>query len=459
MQSRATYIRASRLFPKALGIVYLIAFVSFGVQATALIGPRGILPAGEYLKGLSLWSAPTVFLVSAGEWALRGVCIAGAVLSIVMALGFCQRVAAALLFALYLSLVVAGQTFMSFQWDLLLLETGFLAIFLKPVRARVWLFQWLLFRLIFLSGAVKLLSGDATWRNLTAMTFHYETQPLPTPIAWYMQHLPLGFQRVSTAFVLIVETVLPFLIFGPAALRLIAAVSIAGLQVLIALTGNYTFFNALTIALCLFLIDDRCWKRIYDEPVESRPSRIVSAVLFCAIMLLSGFQLMDMFGGGLPRPAARVLSATASFGIVNTYGLFAQMTTSRPEIVVEGSNDAATWLEYEFRYKPGNLNRAPPWVAPHQPRLDWQMWFAALGNYQQNPWFVSFMLQLLRGNSEVLALMDKNPFPHSPPRYIRALVYDYHFTNFAESRKSGAWWRRELKGVYFPPVSLKPGAP
>jgi len=375
-----------------------------------------------------------------------------------MALGFFQRVAAALLFALYLSLVTAGQAFMSFQWDLLLLETGFLAIFLKPVHARVWLFQWLLFRLIFLSGAVKLLSGDATWHNLTAMTFHYETQPLPTPIGWYMHHLPLSFQRVSTAFVLIVETVLPFLIFGPGAFRLIAAASIAGLQVLIALTGNYTFFNALTIALCLFLIDDRCWKRVYEAPVESRSSRIVSAVLFCAIMLLSGFQLIEMFGGSLPHQARRVLSATAPFGIVSTYGLFANMTTSRPEIVVEGSNDAATWFEYEFRYKPGNLNRAPPWVAPHQPRLDWQMWFAALGNYQQNPWFVSFMLQLLRGNPEVLALMDKNPFTHFPPRYIRALVYEYHFTNFAERRKSGGWWRRELKGVYFPPVSLKSGA-
>lgn len=445
MQSRATYARASWLFPKALGIVYLIAFVSFGVQATALIGPRGILPAGEYLRGLSCWTAPTVFWLSSGDWALRLVCIAGAAAAIAMTLGFFQRPAAAVLFVLYLSLVTAGQTFMSFQWDLLLLETGFLAIFLTPARARIWLFQWLLFRLMFLSGAVKLLSGDATWHNLTAMSFHYETQPLPTPIAWYMHQLPLGFQKASTALVLVIETVVPFLIFGPRILRLIAGVSMVTLQVLIVSTGNYTFFNWLAIALCVFLVDDRSWKAVSQEAMEKLPSRIVSAVLLCAIVLLSSFQLIEMFGGALPGSARQLLSVTAPFGIVNTYGLFAMMTTSRPEIVVEGSNDGAAWVEYEFRYKPGDLRRAPPWVAPHQPRLDWQMWFAALGNYQQNPWFVSFVLQLLGGNPEVLALLEKNPFPQSPPRYIRALVYDYHFTHFDGRRKSGAWWRRELK--------------
>jgi len=182
----------------------------------------------------------------------------------------------------------------------------------------------------------------------------------------------------------------------------------------------------------------------------------VTAGLVAFIMLVSGFELMEIFAGTMPRPAAYALSWIAPFGVVNTYGLFAVMTTSRAEIIVEGSNDGQTWLAYDFKYKPGDLRLPPAWVQPHQPRLDWQMWFAALGNYQGNRWFVNFMLRLLEGSPDVLALVATNPFPSTPPRYIRAQVYDYKFTSFAERRSSGAWWRRELKGEYFPVVSLKP---
>ncbi|MDQ2898601.1 MAG: lipase maturation factor family protein, partial [Acidobacteriota bacterium] len=384
--------------------------------------------------------------------ALRIACALGATCSILLTLEIAPRAMLALAFCLYLSLVSAGQIFMGYQWDFLLLEAGFLAIFLKPTLVRVWLFQWLLFRLIFESGAVKLLSGDPTWHNLTAMAFHYQTQPLPTPIAWYMYQAPLWFQKASTLFVFFAEIVVPFLIFGPRRLRHIAAAFLLTLQLLIFLTGNYASFNLLTMALCILLLDDSIlrWKR----PVAVRANRFVTAVLFVSIVSLSSSQLAGMFGHPFPFPE-RIAARVAPFGVVNSYGLFANMTTTRLEIEIEGSNDGNTWTAYSFPYKPGDVKRAPPWVAPHQPRLDWQMWFAALGNYQQNPWFGNFMGALLKGSPPVLALMEHNPFPGAPPRYVRALIYEYRFTDFAVRRATNAWWKRELKGTYMPAVSLR----
>jgi hypothetical protein len=254
--------RPAELFLKALGIVYLIAFLSFGVQADGLVGSQGVLPLENYLHGMhqamgarAFWYAPTVFWANSSDLALRIAWIAGAALSIVLTLGFFRRTCLVLLLILYLSICTAGQDFWSFQWDILLLEAGFLAIFLDSSPGRQWLFRWLLFRLMFMSGLVKLLSGDPAWRNLTALGYHYETQPLPTPIAWYMFQLPGWFQKASTAVVLFVELLVPFLIFAPARLRRIAACLLIGLQVLILLTGNYTFFNLLAIALCLFLFE------------------------------------------------------------------------------------------------------------------------------------------------------------------------------------------------------------
>ena len=390
---------------------------------------------------------------------LQLACVAGALAGFAIILGVGRRIALAIAFILYLSLVSVGQDFLSFQWDFLLLECGFLAIFLLPVFPRVWLFRWLLFRLMFLSGAVKLLSGDPTWRNLTALQYHYQTQPLPTPFAWYFHQLPADFQKASVVFVFVVELLIPFLMFAPRRVRFFAGGMTVVLQILIFITGNYAFFNLLTLALCLFLYDDAVLRRFRRKaPAEPRSTvlqRSVTAVLFTFILLASCFELMGTFARRIPQPAATLLSAMAPFGIVNTYGLFAVMTTSRLEITVEGSNDGQTWLAYRFKYKPGDLDRAPRWVQPHQPRLDWQMWFAALGSYQGNPWFVNFMLRLLEGSPDVPALLAVNPFPSAPPRYIRAQVYDYKFTNMAEHRATGNWWRRELKGTYFPPASLK----
>jgi predicted DCC family thiol-disulfide oxidoreductase YuxK len=441
------------LFLRILAAIYFVAFSSFGLQIKGLIGARGILPARRFLAAVhdmfgleSYWMAPSVFWIAHGDAFLTGICVAGAAISLVLLTGYLERAALLLLYVLYLSLCTIGQDFMSFQWDMLLLETGFLAIFLGTSKAMILLFRWLLFRLTFLSGAVKLLSHDRTWRSLDAMTFHYWTQPLPTPAAWYMAQLPLGFQRFSTAAVLFIELPVPFLIFAPRRWRFLSASCILFLQALIFVTGNYTFFNLLTMALCLFLFDDEALAklRLRMRNVRTRPA--VAAVAALVIVTLSGLELWGVFFGG----DSSVVRAAAPFGVVNTYGLFAVMTTSRPEIVVQGSNDGDNWLDYEFKFKPGDLKKAPRWVAPYQPRLDWQMWFAALSNYQSNPWFSNFMVRLLQGSQEVLGLLAKNPFPAAPPKYIRALVFDYSFT-----RDGGDWWRRTPRGLYFPATALR----
>jgi lipase maturation factor 1 len=445
-------------FLRILAAIYFIAFASFGLQITGLIGAAGILPAGRYLAAVretlgwdSYRIVPTLFWIAHSDAALIAVCVAGAVISLVLLAGYLERAALIVLYVLYLSLCAIGQDFMSFQWDMLLLEAGFLAVFLGSSKVMILLFRWLLFRLTFLSGAVKLLSHDPSWRSLDALNFHYWTQPLPTPIAWYMQQLPVWFQRFSTAAVLFIELPIPFLIFMPRRWRFCGAGSILFLQVLIFVTGNYTFFNLLTMALCLFLFDDAALAKFRLRVRKVRTSSMVVAAITVVILALSGLELWGMF---FERDSSLVRVA-APFGITNTYGLFAVMTTSRPEIVVEGSNDGDTWLDYEFKFKPGDLKMAPKWVAPYQPRLDWQMWFAALSNFRSTSWFSNFMVRLLQGSPDVLKLLAKNPFPGSPPKYIRALVFDYSFTDFAARRATGDWWARVPRGSYFPPMALR----
>jgi lipase maturation factor 1 len=246
-------------------------------------------------------------------------------------------------------------------------------------------------------------------------------------------------------------------------MRFFAARAIVILQVLILLTGNYAFFNLLTISFCLFLIDDALFRRVWPKfarhrkrvPTEARVwSRAICGAFAALALFVGGFQIARTFGVHWP-PADAVIRSLSPFQIINSYGLFAVMTTTRPEIIVEGSNDGVTWLAYEFKYKPGDVARRPAWVAPHQPRLDWQMWFAALGDYQSDPWVVRFMARLLQGSPEVLGLLGRNPFPNAPPHYIRAQLYEYSFTGPAQKKSTGAWWNRELKGVYVPTVSLR----
>jgi hypothetical protein len=398
---------------------------------------------------------------------LRAVWIAGSCLSLFLLFGVNARVVRIGLFVLYLSLDTAGQVFMNYQWNALLLEAGFLAIFLGSEVVIVKLFRWLLCRLIFLSGIVKLLSHDPAWRHLTALPVHYQTQPLPTPLAWYFYHLPDWFQRMSVIFVFFVELVVPWFVLAPRRLRLLAGLAITLLQLLIFLTGNYAFFNLLTISLCLFLLDDVVLIRILPRRLTFRlnkrvhPScrpvwwRTVCGIVATFVLFVSGFEMAGELSGRRWAPAETVIRAVSPFEIVNTYGLFAVMTTTRPEIIVEGSNDGTNWVPYQFKYQPGNLSRAPLWVQPHQPRLDWQMWFAALGNDQTDPWVLHFLARLLEGRPEVLGLLSHNPFPDAPPQYVRALVYDYRFTTSAERKATGHWWKRELQGSYVPEVSLQ----
>jgi predicted DCC family thiol-disulfide oxidoreductase YuxK len=455
------YAKVEWLFLRILAAIYCAAFLSLAVQITGLAGAHGILPAGGYLDAAhaafgprAYWLMPSLFWIVQSDALLRIVCWAGAGISIVLLLGYWERLSLVCLYVLFVSVSTVGQDFLSFQWDMLLLETGFLAIFLGSSNWIVFLFRWLLFRLMFLSGAMKLLSHDATWRDLSAISFHYFTQPLPTPVAWYAYQLPFWFQRFTTASVLVIELAVPFLIFGPRLWRRCGASVLLIFQSLIFLTGNYTYFNLLTMALCLFLFDDRALSRLRlrGRAVRTRPRTAIA--IASVILPLSAFELTGTLFDRTSEPTDFLVRLAAPFGIVNTYGLFAVMTTTRPEILVQGSNDGMTWLDYEFPYKPGELRKPPRWVAPHQPRLDWQMWFAALSGYRGAPWFGNFLVRLLQGSPDVARLLSRNPFPGAPPKYVRALLFDYSFTNWDERRKTGEWWKREPRGSYFRTISL-----
>jgi predicted DCC family thiol-disulfide oxidoreductase YuxK len=462
------------LFLRAMGLIYLIAFVSFGVQALGLIGSHGILPLSGFVGAANgqlgperYWQFPMVFWLSQSDFAIQATCWAGATLSLLLIFDIMPRASSLLLYVLYLSIFYAGQIFMGFQWDVLLLETGFLTFILSvATRPGIWLLRWLMFRFMFLSGAVKLLSGYPTWANLSALSYYFQTAPLPTPLAWYAHHLPSAVLKACTLGTFVIEIALPFLIFFPRRLRFIAAFGILLLQVVILITGNYTFFNLLTMALCLVLFDDAALRKVLPERLtrivqghahEIRPGRIAAYAVGAFALLLvpvSLAQLHAVFTGRMSSAAIWVTDEIAPLHLVNTYGLFAVMTTTRPEIILEGSNDGVNWSEYAFKYKPGDVMRAPRWNAPHQPRLDWQMWFAALGTAQENPWVMLFMQRLLENSPAVIALLGNNPFPHEPPKYVRAVVYDYRFSSPEEKEKTGAWWVRQPEGVYYPPIAL-----
>ena len=486
------YVVSRWLFLRVLGFVYFVAFLSLLPQLAGLIGDNGILPAAEYLEqveqnvpGLSrYWFFPTLAWIEPGSTYLQVLCVLGVVCGVLIVSGYATLPALVTGWVLYLSLLTAGQEFLAFQWDILLLETGFLAVFLAPRTLKpalteeapppvlvIWLSRLLLFRLMFSSGMVKLLSGDPAWRSLTALQYHYQTQPLPTPLAWFAHQLPDWFQVASVAVMFVIELAVPILFFAPRRLRFAGATVTIVFQLLIAVTGNYTFFNLVAIALCLMLFDDAfwgprlrptSWGALQEKGREAWRYqagwvRSVAAVL---LVFLGGIQLGGLVFGGLPSPLLAAYRLFSPLRIVNGYGLFAVMTTTRPEIVIEGSDDAETWRAYVFEYKPQDLEEAPHWVAPYQPRLDWQMWFAALRDVRANPWFVRFCIRLAEGRPEVLGLLRENPFPDAPPRYLRASLYEYRFTELgADSSpeyEDGTWWRRRYLGPYLPAFSLGP---
>ncbi len=484
---KPTYFRARNWFLRLLGVVYLIAFLSLRVQVDGLIGAKGIAPLPEYLASahaqLGARAAlvlPTLCWLNSSNAALHFLCGAGAVISVVLIAGIAPILCLVLLFVSYLSLTIAGQEFLSFQWDILLLETGFLAIFLAPWHWRIrpnepaplsrlalFLLHFLLFKLMLMSAVVKLTSGDASWWDLTALDYHYWTQPLPTVFAWFADHHPEWFKKFSVAFCLVVEIIVPFFMWAPRRLRLIAAALLIALQIAIAITGNYCFFNLLTIALCLLLIDDNVWRRAGTRTSRffaqrgSTPQIVPGSQAIAAIIVLLITFPLNLWlcysaikpEAKWPRPLAAIYAHIEPFRIANGYGLFRVMTKERPEIQVEGSTDGIDWTPYEFKWKAGAVDRAPRWNAPHQPRLDWQMWFAALGGARQEPWFQSFMLRLLQNQPSVTGLLARNPFPDRPPRYVRAILYKYEFTSSDAHRANGAWWKRREIGEYFPEVT------
>ncbi|HTO06854.1 MAG TPA: lipase maturation factor family protein [Myxococcota bacterium] len=469
----AAEARVAALFLRALGLVYASAFLSLRAQLDALIGSQGIVPASELLGyareelGGGLHAAlelPTLlWLTGASDWALHALCGIGAAAAALLVAGRFSLAAAGVAWLAYLSLAAVGDPFLSFQWDALLLEAGFVALFAASAEPRlgVWLARLLLFKLMFLSGAVKLLSGDPTWRDLTALTYHYWTQPLPAPTSMLAASLPVGFQKLSTALTLAIELGAPWGMLGPRRVRLGAAALLAALQLGIAATGNYGFFNLLTLALCGCLLDDRALRR-FGTPRAARQSPRALAVArraaAAALALLSVAAAAQRLTprGSLPGPLRAVLGALAPFRSVNSYGLFAVMTTERPEILLEGSADGVTWHDYEFRWKPGDPERRASFTGPHMPRVDWQMWFAALGRCPDETWFHRFLERVLEGSQPVTAVFARDPFPEGPPRYLRTSLWQYRPAQ-GEERRSGAWWSRERVGPYCPVVTLSAG--
>lgn len=487
--ARRSISRVRGLYLRALGLVFVLAFASLLPQLSALFGSRGLSPASELLDTVrQVLPGPERFLrlpsllwwLGAGEGALRGVGLVGLVCGVLLVANVAPRLALAGAWVCYLSLVTVGGVFLGYQWDVLLLETALVSLPLTPghllpsrissapPRGAILLPRLLLFRLMVMSGAVKLASGDPTWRNLTALEYHYWSQPLPNPIAWFAHLLPPVLQRTSAGVMLFIELAVPFLLFGPRRGRLAAAALLALLQLGILATGNYGFFNFLTLALCLSALDDGVFSRwrsggpLLAPPAPAHPRfrwRTVALVLFAGAYAVLGLSLdvQRLTQRPLPGGLDRVEGAIAGFLSINTYGLFAVMTTGRQEIVLEGSADGQTWKEYLLRYRPGRVDEAPRFVAPHQPRLDWQMWFASLSTCRDNPWLLRLQAALLQGDATVLGLLRENPFPDAPPRFVRTRLFDYRFTDWETWRATGDWWTREEVGPYCPPLMLENG--
>jgi hypothetical protein len=473
------------LYLRSLGLVIVCAFASLWVQIDGLIGSKGIAPAQELLRIAAArlgpeayWRLPTLLWIDCSDATLHFLCALGVVLGLCLALAAPRpAVLLGLVWGLYLSLASVGNVFLGYQWDTLLLETCFFSVAFAASRTpatgvAVLLLRWLLFRLLFLSGMVKLLSGDESWRDLSALTYHYWTQPLPTWTSAYANDLRLSLHHLTCGATLAIEVLAPFGIFGPRRARQVSCAAIASLQLAIALTGNYGFFNLLTLVLCIPLLDDRALRGVTpprlsrwlsgrvptDVAVPAPPARlaaIVAAGFFFAVTACEGLERLDA-AAFVPGAVEELLSVLSPLRTFNSYGLFAVMTKERPEILLEGSADGVAWRPYEFRWKPGPLDRRPRFTTPHMPRLDWQMWFAALGNCAEEPWLHAFFMRVLEGDATVDALLAENPFPESPPRYLRSTLWRYRFSTPAD-RHQGVWWTRERVGAYCPTVTLQQG--
>ena len=488
-------VLARWIFLRALALIYFSAFYSLLFQIKGLIGPQGILPAGRYLDAIaryygtgshlaSYWHAPSLFWFSSSSTMLMTVTWSGIAASLLAFVNLWPRLTLLVCLVCFLSFVSAAGDFSSYQSDGMLLEAGFLSLFFAPPGiwpgravghppswASLWMLRWEWFRIYFESGLVKELSGDPQWRNFTAMDEYYQNSPLPTWVGWYVEHLPHWFHVGSAVATLAMELVVVFLLFFPPRLRLICFSIVTPWEIGVILTGNYAFLNYIVLALGCLLVDDVYLRRLVparlgpglseSQASAMRESHILRTGLHGGFVLLSGILLSwtgyvttaELVNLVFPR-ALPVGPGTAlePFRIANQYGLFAVMTRGRYEIEFQGSNNGQDWQPYHFRYKPQLLNEAPGIYAPYQPRFDWNLWFASLGDWQQNEIVPITETRLLTDDRDVLTLFRGSPFGGVPPRVVRAVLYQYWFTTIEQKHRTGNWWRRTLLGVYAPAI-------
>jgi hypothetical protein len=459
------------LLERGAAAVYLIAFIAAAVQFRPLIGEHGMLPVPRFLAEQSFWRTPSVFHLRYSDRLFAGVSWFGAVLSAALVAGAADLAplwAAMLmwltLWVLYLSIVNVGQSWYAFGWESLLLETGFLMIFLgndrvaPPVLA-LWMVRLLLFRVEFGAGLIKM-RGDPCWRNLTCLYYHHETQPMPGPLSWFFHHLPKPLHRIEVAGNHFAQLIVPFGLFAPQPGATIAASIIIVTQLWLVASGNFAWLNWMTIVLAFSAIDQSWLAALLPMPaapaLDQPPQWFVVVVLAVtvAVLLLNYWPLRNMLSAG-----QRMNMSFNAFHLVNTYGAFGSIGRVRREVVIEGTGEAkigehTVWKEYEFRGKPGAVRRLPPQWAPYHLRLDWMMWFAAISPDYAQPWLTPFLERLLRNDRPTLRLLRHNPFPQSPPTYVRAQLYRYRFTTPAELRRERVWWHRALEGEYVEPMAL-----
>jgi len=451
---------------RALAAVYLVAFVSAALQFRALIGERGLTPVPDFVRRVPFRHSPSLFHLHYSDRFFAAVAWLGAALSAAVLLGAADRVPLAvsmvmwaLLWALYLSIVNVGQTWYAFGWESLLLEAGFLAVFLgnaevAPPMPVLLLMRWLVFRVEFGAGLIKW-RGDRCWRELTCLYYHHETQPMPGPLSWFFHHLPKPVHRVEAAANHVTQLVVPFLLFAPQPVASVAALAVIVTQLWLVASGNFSWLNWITIVLALSALDS---SPLAGAPAHDRvPPWFVAAVLgvTALVVVLSYWPVRNLLS-----PRQQMNRSFNPLHLVNTYGAFGSVTRLRHEVVIEGTDEErdtgdAQWREYEFRGKPGDVRRLPRQYAPYHLRLDWLMWFAALSPSYAAPWFTRLLERLLENDPATLRLLRVNPFPAAPPARVRALLYRYRFTTRRERRETGAWWHRELVGPYGPPVSRR----
>jgi hypothetical protein len=455
---------------RALGGIYLIAFLVAANQFRPLVGERGLEPARSFLRAVGFRRAPSIFQLHYSDRFLTVVAWAGMLLAVAVVAGlpeagplWLSMAVWLVLWALYLSIVNAGQVFYAFGWESLLLEAGFLASFLgsaqvAPPLPVIWLLRWLLFRVEFGAGLIKL-RGDRCWRDLTCLYHHHETQPMPNPLSWHFHHLPKPLHKAEVLGNHVTQLVVPFGLLAPQPVAGVAAVIVVVHQLWLLLSGNFSWLNVITIALAAASMDDRLLGLVLPHPPAGAvpsPSWYQATVLAVTLLVvaLSYWPIRNLIS------RRQLMNASFDpFRLVNTYGAFGHITKERYEVIIESTDEprltlTTAWKEYEFKGKPGDPRRQPPQVAPYHLRLDWMLWFAAMSSPLYHGWVVTLAGKLLRNDRPTLKLLRRNPFPERPPAFLRMRLFRYRFTTRGQRRETGAWWVRTLVGEYLPPLRL-----